>query len=135
MKNEERTDKLSEIYKKINSLDDEIPVELMEKMMLYGQALEIIGRLHAEAVRDWKLAEAMRREKIAESIIYAKSKFKTAKDREAAAEVVGAETRRKEAIAEAEAQRWKNAYQSTLEIINILKKKYEHLKEVANGGI
>ena len=133
--NNDRAEKLSQIYKKINALDDEIPLELMEKMMLYGQALEIIGRLHAEAVRNWKLAEAKRRETIAESIIYAKTKFKTTKEKEAAAEVVGAEARRKEAIAEAESQRWKNAYQSTLEIINILKKKYEHLKEVANGGI
>lgn len=141
MKNADRTKKLAQIYKKADSLDEDIPIQLMQKLTLYGQALEIIGGLHAESVKAWKLAEAKRREVIASSIIYGAEiegepvTIKTAKDREAAAEVIGATARREEALAEAEAQRWKNAYQSTLEMINILKKKYDHLKEVAKGGI
>ncbi|MDQ0414200.1 hypothetical protein [Mesobacillus stamsii] len=60
---------------------------------------------------------------------------KTAKEKEAAAEVIGAQSRREEAIAEADAQRWKNAYTSTSEAIQILKKRYEHMQNVSKGGI
>jgi hypothetical protein len=134
-----KTDKLAQLYKKANTLNEEIPLDLMNKLSLYGQVLEIIGGLHAEAVKAWKLAEAKRREVIASAIVYGAelegAEVKTAKDREAVAEVVGAAARREEALTESEAQRWKNAYISTQEMIQILKKKYDHLKEVAKGGI
>lgn len=135
-----RTEKLAELYKKANNMNDELPKELIEKLSLYGQILEIIGGLHAEAVKAWKLAEANRREVIAAAIAYGAELEgvetpKTAKEREAAAEVAGAEARKKEALAEYEATRWRNAYQSTLEVIQILKKKYEHLSNIAKGGI
>ena len=135
-----KTEKLAELYKKANNMNDELPKELIEKLSLYGQILEIIGGLHAEAVKAWKLAEANRREVIAAAIAYGAELEgaetpKTAKEREAAAEVVGAEARKKEALAEYEATRWRNAYQSTLEMIQILKKKYEHLSNIAKGGI
>jgi|GEM_PF-3289110 len=134
-----RTEKLSQLYKQANELNEELPKELMDKLSLYGQVLEIIGGLHAESVKAWKLAEAKRRETIASAIVYGAEldgvAYKTAKEKEAAAEVIGAEARRNEALAEAEAQRWRNAYTSTLEMIQILKRKYEHMKEVAKGGI
>lgn len=139
-----RTNKLAQLYKKANSLNEDIPIDLMNKLSLYGQVLEIIGGLHSESVKAWKLAEAKRREVIASAIVYGAEmaaddgepmKIKTAKEKEAAAEVIGSHTRYEEARAEAEAIRWKNAYSSTLEMIQILKKKYDHLKEVAKGGI
>jgi hypothetical protein len=139
-----KTEKLAQLYKKANSLNEDLPKELMDKLSLYGQILEILGGLHAEAVKEWKLAEAKRREVIATAIVYGVEmaaddgepmQVKTAKEKEAAAEVIGSQTRREEALAEAEAQRWKNAYSSTLEMVNILKKKYDHLKEVAKGGV
>jgi hypothetical protein len=134
-----KTEKLAQLYKKANVLDEENPKMLMDKLSLYGQVLELIGGLHAEAVKAWRLAEAKRREVIASAIVYGPelegAEVKTAKDREAVAEVVGASARREEALAEAEAQRWKNAYQSNIEMIQILKKKYEHLQSVAKGGI
>jgi hypothetical protein len=134
-----KTDKLTQLYKKANGLNEDIPIDLMNKLSLYGQVLEIIGGLHAESVKAWKLAEAKRREVIASAIVYGAelegAEVKTAKDREAVAEVVGAQARREEALTESETQRWKNAYISTQEMIQILKKKYDHLKEVAKGGI
>lgn len=136
-------EKLAMLYKKANGLNEENPKELMDKLSLYGQILEFIGGFHAESVKAWKLAEAKRREVIATVVVYGTDvskedgsiPLKTAKEKEAAAEVMGAEARREEAITEAEAQRWKNAYVSTIEMINILKKKYDHLKEIAKGGI
>jgi hypothetical protein len=134
-----KTEKLAVLYKKANALDEEIPKMLMDKLSLYGQILELIGGLYADSVKAWKLAEAKRRETIASAIVYGAelegAEVKTAKDREAVAEVVGAASRREEALTESEAQRWKNAYISTQEMIQILKKKYDHLKEVAKGGI
>lgn len=134
-----RTDKLTELYSKVSRLNDELPKDLMDKLSLYGQILEYIGRFHADSTKAWKLAEAKRRETIASAMVYGAEhegmEIKTAKDREAAAEVIGAKSRQEEAIAEAEAQRWKNAYISTQEMIQILKKKYDHLKEVSKGGV
>jgi hypothetical protein len=134
-----RTDKLSALYGQANKLNEEFPAELMKKLSLYGQILELIGGLHSEAVREWKLSEATRREAIASATIYhpevAGAEIKTAADRAAAAEVVGADARKKEAIAEADATRWKNAYNSTSEQIQILKKIYDHMRSVAGGGV
>lgn len=134
-----RTEKLSQLYKKANALHEELPKELMEKLSLYGQVLELIGGLHSEAVKAWRLAEAKRREVIASGIVYGAelegTQLNTAKEKEAAAEVIGAQARREEALAESEAQRWKNAYISTQEMIQILKKKYDHMREIAKGGV
>ncbi|PKR86113.1 hypothetical protein [Heyndrickxia camelliae] len=128
-----KTEKLSQLYKKANSLNEDLPKELMDKLSLYGQVLEIIGGLHAESVGVWKIAEAKRREILA--TVYSLDPEGSNKDRENKAEMAAAESRREEALAEKEATRWKNAYTSTLEMINILKKKYDHMKEIAKGGI
>jgi hypothetical protein len=124
--------KLTELYKKAASLNEELPKELMDKLSIYGQILEILGRMWAEATKDWKLAEATRRETIA--TVYSLDPEGTVKDKEMKAELAAKEWRRKEAELEAETLRWKNAYTSTLEQINIMKKKYEHLCNVLQKG-
>jgi hypothetical protein len=128
-----RTEKLSELYKKANGLNEDLPKELIDKLSIYGQILELLGGLHAESVGAWKLAEALRRE--THSTIYSLDPNGSNKDREMKAEMAASEWRRKEAEGEAESLRWKTAYTSTQEQIQILKKKYDHLKEVAKGGI
>jgi hypothetical protein len=106
----------------------------MDKLSLYGQILEIIGGLHSESVGAWKMAEAFRRETLA--TIYSLDPEGTVKDKENKAEMGATQARREEAKAEAEAQRWKNAYNSTNEQINIMKKRYDHLVNVfQKGGI
>jgi hypothetical protein len=128
-----KIDKLTELYKKAATLNEELPKELMEKLSIYGQILEILGGFWAAATREWKLAEAKRREAIAS--VYSLDPEGTVKDREMKAELAAAEWRRKEAEFEAESLRWKAAYTATQEQIQILKKKYDHLKEVSKGGI
>jgi hypothetical protein len=126
--------KLKELYKQANELDEELPAQLMDKLSIYGQILELLGGMWAAATKDWKLAEAKRREAIASH--YALNPNGTTKDREMQAEMAAAEWRRKEAEYEAEALRWKAAYVATQEQINIMKKKYEHLVNVyQKGGI
>jgi hypothetical protein len=131
-------EKLTLLYKKASGLDENLPAQLMDKLSIYGQILELLGGFHASSVESWKLAEATRRETIASAIAYGAelqgAEAKTAKDREAIAEVVGAKTRAAEGKAEAEATRWKNAYNSTVEQINIMKKRYDHLVNVFNKG-
>jgi hypothetical protein len=130
--------KLSELYKQASKMDEENPKQLINKLSIYGRILELIGGFHAQSVEAWKLAEATRRETIASAIVYGVelegAEAKTAKDREAIAEVVGAKARAAEGKAEAEATRWKNAYNSTIEQINIMKKRYDHLVNVFNKG-
>ena len=132
-KKDKRIEKLEQLYKQAEQLDEEFPKQLIEKLGVYGQILEILGRMWASAQADWKLAEAKRRETIA--TVYSLDPEGSNKDREMKAEMAASEWRRKEAQFEAEALRWKNAYTSTLEQIQILKKKYEHLSNVAQGGI
>jgi hypothetical protein len=133
MTQEERIEKLNELYSQAASLNEEFPAQLMQKLSIYGQILELLGGMWAAATKDWKLAEAKRREAIASH--YALNPNGTTKDREMQAEMSAAEWRRKEAEYEAEALRWKAAYVATQEQIQILKKKYEHMKEVAKGGV
>jgi hypothetical protein len=128
-----KTDKLTQLYKQANSLNEELPKHLMDKLSLYGQILEILGGMWAAATKEWKLAESKRRETIA--TVFSLDPEGTAKDRENKAEMAASEWRRAEAEGEAESLRWKTAYTSTQEQIQILKKKYDHLKEVAKGGI
>lgn len=128
-----KTDKLSTLYKKAKSLNEDLPKELMDKLSIYGQILEIIGGLHADAVGEWKLAEALRRETLA--TVYSLDPQGSNKDRENKAEMAASQARRDEAQAEKEATRWKNAYNSTNEQINIMKKRYDHLVNVSKGGV
>jgi hypothetical protein len=129
-----KTDKLTLLYKQAEALNEEFPAQLMQKLSIYGQILELLGGMWAAATKDWKLAEAKRREAIASH--YALNPTGTTKDREMQAEMAAAEWRRKEAEYEAEALRWKAAYIATQEQINIMKKKYEHLVNVyQKGGI
>jgi hypothetical protein len=129
-----KTEKLAQLYKRASGLNEDLPKELMDKLSLYGQILELIGGLHAEAVGAWKLAEALRRETIA--TIYSLDPEGSNKDREHKAEMGATEARKEEAKTEKEATRWKNAYNSTNEQINIMKKRYDHLVNVfQKGGI
>lgn len=132
-KKDKRIEKLEKLYKQAEKLNEELPKELIEKLSIYGQILEILGRMWASATNDWKMAEAKRRETIA--TVYSLDPEGSNKDREMKAEMAAAEWRRKEAQYEAEALRWKNAYTSTIEMINILKKKYEHMTNVLKGGV
>lgn len=127
-----KTERLSILYKNSSKLDESNPKELMDKLSIYGQILELIGGLHAESVGAWKLAEAYRRETIA--TVYSLDPEGTVKDKENKAEMAATEARREEARAEKEATRWKNAYNSTNEQINIMKKRYDHLCNVFNKG-
>ena len=133
MSDNKKIAKLTNLYKKADALDEELPAQLMQKLSIYGQILELLGGLWAAATKDWKLAEAKRREAIASH--YALNPNGTTKDREMQAEMSAAKWRRKEAEYEAEALRWKAAFVATSEQIQILKKKYDHLKEVSKGGI
>ena len=128
-----KTDRLAELYKKANVLNEDFPAQLMDKLSLYGQILELIGGLWAQATREWKLAESNRRQTIAS--VYSLDPEGTVKDKEMKAEMAASEWRRAEAEGEAESLRWKAAYTSTQEQIQIMKKRYDHMKEVAKGGV
>jgi len=130
----ERMAKLTELYKKAASLNEDFPAQLIEKMGLYGQIYEILGFLHAEAEGEYGLKEVERKEVIAN--VFCLDPEKTVKEREMKAELAAIPKRKEEAEARKEAIRWKNAREAVLEQINIMKKKYEHLVNVyQKGGI
>lgn len=132
MAEDKRGERLAELYKQANSLNEDLPGDIIKKLSLYGKILEILGGFHASSVKAWKLAEATRRETLASAYSYSQG---TGADRTNLAEVAAAESRRNEAEAEAEATRWKNAYISTQEQIQIMKLQLKDMKEVAGGGV
>lgn len=123
-------EKLDKIYREIEGLSDEIPAQLSRKITLYSQTLLIIGRYHAQAVRDHGLAYANRKRVWGETILNTEG---TSKDKEAAAEVESFKARQKEAEAEMEVWRWKNAFQSHQEIIQALKIEQKTLMKEYDG--
>jgi hypothetical protein len=133
MSEEKKKSRLAELYEKAAGYNEDFPAQLMNKLSIYGQILEILGKEHAKAVGQWKLAEAKRRETLA--TVYSLDPEGSNKDRENKAEMAAAQSRKEEAEAERDATRWKNAYNSTSEQINIMKKRYDHLCNVSKGGI
>jgi hypothetical protein len=126
------TDKFNELYEEIESLSDEIPSQLARKIYLYSLVLQWMGKYHAAAVLDYGKAYAERKRIQGEALINTKG---TQRDKEGAAEVLSYEARLREAEAEAEMHKWKNAYNATTEIINALKIQQKTLmQEYGNGG-
>lgn len=126
------SEKLTEIYNKIEKLNDEIPAELSRKITLYSQALLMIGRYHSMAVRDHGHCYAERKRIWGETILSSKG---TGKEKEGAAEKACYQARVKEADTEMEVWKWRNAFTSTQEIINAIKIEQKTLmKEYDNVG-
>ena len=126
-------EKLKELYGKAAALDEELPGDLLQKLKYYGEILSITGKLHAASLSDWKMAEAIRKETIAKCFTF--DPEGTAKEREMKAEFAASEHRKREAQAEAACMRWKNAYNSTVENINILKIQLRDMKDLKGGGV
>ncbi|PEQ09138.1 hypothetical protein [Bacillus toyonensis] len=126
-------DKLKDLYTKAAGLDENLPGDLLQKLKTYGDILSLTGKLHAAALNDWKMAEAIRKETISKCFTYNPSG--TAKEREMQAEFAASEHRKVEAQAEASCMRWRNAYNSTTEIINILKIQLRDMKDLNSGGV
>lgn len=126
-------DKLKQLYKQANSFDESTPKGLMDKLSTYGKILELLGGFHASSLADWKHKESIRRETIANA--FSLDPQGTVEERKQKAEMAAAEARRNEAQAEGEAMRWKNAYDSVKEQIQILKLQLKDIKDVNNGGI
>ena len=126
-------EKLKELYGKTSRLNEELPGDIVRKLSLYGSILEVTGRMHANSVKDWKLAEATRREALASAFCY--DIDGSIVERTNKAEIAAAPSRRKEAETEAEAQRWRNAYNSTSEIIQILKLQLRDMQNLDKGGV
>lgn len=117
--------KLEDLYAQAEQLNEEIPGELAKKIHVYAEIMQIIGRLHASAVNDYGQAYSARKLAYAEAIIGTSGKVV---EREAQAEIASNPHRIKESQAEADKERWRNAKESTSEIINALKKQLETLQ-------
>lgn len=122
--------KLSELYNQAEQLNEEIPGELARKIRVYAEIMQVIGRLHAAAVNDYGHAYSKRKMAYAESIAGSTGKVV---ERESIAEIASNPFRMKEADAEADKERWRNAKESTSEIINALKKQLETLQMEYNN--
>lgn len=124
-------DRLKRLYAEIENLSDEIPSEKSRKIYLLGQVLQLIGKFHADAVRAHGRAYAERKRVWGETIA---GHSGTAKYKEGMAEVQSYDARVKEADAEGDMWRWRNAFTATQELINAEKKDLEVLMKEYNGN-
>lgn len=124
-------DKLKQLYKQAESLNEEIPGELARKIRVYAEIMQNIGRMHAAAVNDYGMAYSKRKLAYADAIANSTGKVV---EREAAAEIACNPYRKQEAEAEADKERWRNAKDSTAEIINALKKQLDTLMQEYNNA-
>ncbi|MFX3617953.1 MAG: hypothetical protein ACE3JK_10525 [Sporolactobacillus sp.] len=122
--------RLKELYAQINALSEEIPAQLSKKISLYTHVLELLGKLHADAVNEEGLAEADRKRIYSETVVSAQG---TATDKAARAEISCYDARKREAFAKAESWRYRNAYTSTQEVINALKLELKSLMQELNN--
>jgi hypothetical protein len=136
-----KTDKLAQLYKKASTLDEENPKQLIDKLSIYGNILELIGGLWADAECEYGLAKNEREYAIDNAIYYRPSMDNgecptSDKRAEAVGGLIAKELKDKEKKLASEVTRWKAAYSSISEQINIMKKRYDHLVNVfSKGGI
>lgn len=118
------TTKLDQLYKKANDYNEDIPSDLAKKIVVYTEILRVLGVYIAHSTYKLGQIEADRRREYAIAIV---REGGTAKEREGKAELRITKYRKMEYQAEADLIKWKNAYDSTKELINALKKQLEVL--------
>ena len=123
--------KLSELYAQAEQLNEEIPAELAKKIRIYAEIMQHIGKYHAAAVNDYGQAYSSRKLAYAQAIQDTEG---TGIVKESAAELAAYPYRLKESEAEADKERWRNAKDSTAEIINALKKQLDTLMQEYNNA-
>lgn len=123
-----------------NKLNEENPMDLHKKMKIYGEVKMMYGDLYAKMTLDYSLCKAKRKEMVNHfktfgAQINGAEAPRTVSEKESQAELAAASFYEEEAKYEARALHFRNRYESISEQINILKKKYEHLVNVAKGGV
>lgn len=126
---------LAELYHEANQKREDDPLELQEKLTLYGQIYETMGELEAVATGQAKLAYAQRHEVSARTYMHRRyrqdvnkkdtTEKLSAKERDSVAELACTPYRRKEAKYAEESKRWQNRRESVLEQINIMKRRQD----------
>lgn len=126
--------RLAELYMMTKEHDDSDPLDLQEKMTVYGQIFEIMGDMEAAALGQEKLAYAIRHEVAAQKYLHSKHVRKegessltklTGDERKAVAEMAVKKYRRNEARFAQESKKWRNRREAVLEQINIMKRRQD----------
>lgn len=111
-------ERMEMLYKVANHMYEEVPYELAKQIEIYAHILRCMGELQAAAKHDAGAAEADRKR------IYGVTLYNSAgstKDREGMAEEAAHAYRMHEAEANAEYDRWRQAFNSTQELIHAKK--------------
>ncbi len=120
---------LTAFYAEADEREETNPLQLQEKMTIYGNILEIMGDLEAEATGMEKLAYAYRQEMNANRFLNSRTDNQgnklTGDERKAVAEIAVKSFRRKEAKFAGASKKWRNRKESVLEQINIMKRRQD----------
>lgn len=106
---------ISRLRREADKLPDDNPVALMNKIELLAKCLVYIGRVSSHLDGAYKRVYAKRKYEHALAVTRA------TKDKQAHAEIAVKELREEEAQAYEDMNRWRNAYNSTVEEVHSLK--------------
>jgi hypothetical protein len=106
---------ITRLRREADSLPDDVPHALIDKIDLLSRCLVFIGRVSSVLDGDYKRVYAKRKYEFAVAVT------KATKDKQAHAEIAVAELMIVEAQAYEDMQRWRNAFDSTKEEIHALK--------------
>ena len=118
------TNKLDALYKKAESYNEEIPSELAKKIVTYTEILRVLGVYIAHATYNLGEVESARKREYALALT---QEVGTGKEKEGKAELRISHYRKKINRADSDLIKWKNAYDSTKELINALKRQLDVL--------
>jgi hypothetical protein len=117
---------ITRLRREADSLPDDVPNALIDKIELLSKCLVFIGRVSSVLDGDYKRIYAKRKYEFALAVT------KATKDKQASAEIAIKELREQESEAYEIMQRWRNAFDSTKEEINA--KKLKMRVDIADGS-
>lgn len=130
------------LSKMADRLDEDNPAQLLDKLRIYGQMLDVVKDLATAAKNDYKRAYAERKRAYAEYYLrsatlqnpYTGKKY-TAIERREYAEIKIKNYREMEANLEKEADKWKYTFEMLVEQINIMKYRAKNIRSVYDNSV
>lgn len=111
-------DEMKQLTKQMQCLDESIPSDLHKLILLNTKMLQPLGKMYADATKQYKHAYAQRKYAQGNLQVYSKG---TGVERTGQAEIGANDARKTEADAEGEMVRWKHAFISTQELVQSYK--------------
>lgn len=142
MEQNKAIEKFIRLSETAESLDENNPMQLIQKMQLYGHMLDVVKDLATASKNDAKKAYSDRKRAYADSYLRSANvvsphtnKKLTSAERKEYAEMMITKYREREADLEQEAEKWKYTFEMLVEQINIMKYRAKGNGSIINNAV